>query len=529
VEQICPHCLEQNLVETQVCRFCGANLTPQTLPVGFRLANQYEIVRVLGQGGFGITYLAANEPNGSVVAIKEFFPTGAVSRQANQRLEATSGGEEDFKRGKLDFYREAALLQTLQHPSIIEVHQTLTANNTIYLVMAYLDGETLEQRIQSGVLLNESEAREHMVVLLDALETLHAKNLLHRDIKPANIILQEDHPVLIDFGSAMRFELGERKTISRRLVTPEYAPLEQFSSHAALSPATDLYALAATFFEALTGKRPTDALSRASGAPLQKLRDLEPAVSVGFANALEQTLAMRIQDRPKSAQALRQSLGLKLGRQFATPTNKVLDDFEVEYVPLTPAEIAEKEAQWSYSFFAGIGALLLLISPFVLIFMLIYLRTVLSYADITRKVSEKNLFAKTQVKVKLIKFSYSKGISIEKIEFFDIKSKKDFSYSIFIPKSEIRINNVEKKQIEIFDIKLSEGDVISLFLGKQSDYYFNIKEERRIYNEGFQVSLFMFFLCVLLLIFFFLCVFQLNRIEKKYPHIHFSSQPKKSP
>jgi serine/threonine protein kinase len=519
VEQICPHCLEQNLVETQVCRFCGANLTPQTLPVGFRLANQYEIVRVLGQGGFGITYLATNEPNGSVVAIKEFFPTGAVSRQANQRLEATSGGEEDFKRGKLDFYREAALLQTLQHPSIIEVHQTLTANNTIYLVMAYLDGETLEQRIQSGVLLNESEAREHMVVLLDALETLHAKNLLHRDIKPANIILQEDHPVLIDFGSAMRFELGERKTISRRLVTPEYAPLEQFSSHAALSPATDLYALAATFFEALTGKRPTDALSRASGAPLQKLRDLEPAVSVGFANALEQTLAMRIQDRPKSAQALRQSLGLKLGRQFATPTNKVLDNFEVEYIPLTPAEIAEKEVIYWHGFLTTICGLILLGTLQLGVTFFYSWAKIQEAQAALEKLSPQPIYTNIHAKFTLVTFDWRKGGKTVKVQFDDLTNKK---FNIVKDMSFLRdATSGDTTSIEIFDIKVKQGQTITLLADQDLNYYFNPNKEREFlvqakenHGYGFWITTFIFGV-------FWVAFFIRRHIWKSNPQIKF--------
>lgn len=177
--------------------------------------------------------------------------------------------------------------------------------------MEFVQGETLEARLQNGKRLGMKQARSLLKDVLGVLEEVHAADLLYRDIKPANIILQSGGAELIDFGSGIYFEKNLTMKISQRLLTPAYAPLEWYGSNVRLSPAADLYSLAATVYEAVSGLRPPSALERANGAKLESLSALRPDISGFFASAIDAALEVRVDARPQSVAAFRALLELK--------------------------------------------------------------------------------------------------------------------------------------------------------------------------------------------------------------------------
>lgn len=341
---ICTYCgtenvtgnVTENVSGMASCKACGSALTnasihktpassaPTTNPSSehlkagtFLRAGRYLLIDVLGQGGFGITYKAMDTQEKRYVAIKEFFPDGQVSRDPDGNIVPRKNHVQDFERGKLAFGTEAAKLRTFRHPSIVHVFDNFVERNTAYLVMEYLDGETLEDRIASGKLLGENEARNLLYFLLEALTEVHARGVLHLDIKPANIVLTDERPELIDFGTARRVVHGEATKVSQRVLTPAYAPLEQYATEAKLGPWTDLYALAATFYEAVTGVKPPSALERAQGAKLEPIRKHNPLIRQAFAEALEQGLRLKIDQRPQAIREWLESInGLQSSRSM---------------------------------------------------------------------------------------------------------------------------------------------------------------------------------------------------------------------
>ena len=297
---------------------CGADLLWQALPDGSRLiapdGRSWMLERVLGQGGFGITYLAHSGQDR--VAIKECFPDGLVSRDAQAQVNAKPGQAHEFVLVQKRFLEEARLLAQLEHPASTLFLASWQANNTAYLMMEYLEGETLEARIARRAFLTEAEARQVMISVLSVLEVVHARNLLHRDIKPANVMLTGNGTDLIDFGSVAKFDPTRSTQVSHRLLTPAYAPLELYSSSVRLGPSSDLYSLTATIYEAISGVRVPSALDRVNGHALQRLEDVSD-VSSGFADVLAQALELRVADRFSSVAQMRAAL------QYLPPTSQV--------------------------------------------------------------------------------------------------------------------------------------------------------------------------------------------------------------
>ncbi len=274
--------------------------------MGLRLKDGfYELEGILGQGGFGITYLARHTGLGTKVALKELYPDNLVMRDSSGKVRAQAGMQEEFENLKVRFSREAKTLRELKHKSATQFISEWEERGTVFIAMEFVDGETLEARIARGALLTEREARAVMTPILELLEEVHGKGLLHRDIKPANIILTKNGGVeLIDFGSVTKFSANQRSKITSRLLTPAYAPLEQYGQEVMLTPSTDLYALAATMYEAITGKAPPNALERANGAMMYLARLVEPTISREFSEVLDKALELRMEDRYSSAKEL---------------------------------------------------------------------------------------------------------------------------------------------------------------------------------------------------------------------------------
>jgi serine/threonine protein kinase len=272
-----------------------------TLPAGTRLRN-YELISILGHGGFGITYYARDTTLGREVAVKEYLPTSLALRENGTTVVPRSTQlAEDFIWGRERFLEEARILATLEGvPSIVRVYDFLEANGTAYMVMGLARGETLEQRLKRDKQLPAAIIERLFERLLGGLEEVHKAGFLHRDVKPANIILDpKDNPTLIDFG-ASRAAMADRTAALTAIFTPRYAAAEQLTSDKQ-GPWTDIYSLSATLYHAITGRPPPSSLERALNDTYEPLTGLSLAgFSAGTLQRIDAGLALRSKDRPQS-------------------------------------------------------------------------------------------------------------------------------------------------------------------------------------------------------------------------------------
>jgi serine/threonine protein kinase len=284
------------------------------LPPGTEL-HEYRIERVLGHGGFGITYLARDVNLDKKVAIKEYLPNDLATRGEGLTVALrTPDSGEHFRWGMESFIKEARVLGKFAHESLAQVHRYFEANRTAYFVMEYVEGATLARVLKREGTINEDRLRKILFPLLDGLEEVHRLGVLHRDIKPDNIILRADAaaPVLIDFGAA-RQNLSSMTRSVMSVLTAGYAPIEQYATSGNQGPWTDLYAMGAVAYRALSGKRPIDAVNRIRDDPLV------PAAEVGrdrytphFLAAVDWALAVNGEDRPQSVGDFKRALDGKM-------------------------------------------------------------------------------------------------------------------------------------------------------------------------------------------------------------------------
>jgi serine/threonine protein kinase len=274
--------------------------------------DEYRIVSVLGTGGFGITYLAVDRRLDTNVAIKEYFPASlAVRRPDKCYVNPADSGKGVYDWGLEKFLKEAETLAGLQHSHIVGVNRLLRANGTAYMVLDFIDGPNLKEWLASlGHRPGQEEIDAIVGPILSALDVVHAQKLLHRDISPRNIMLTKTGiPILIDFGAARQI-VSERSQTFAALLTPGYAPFEQYvATGQGQGPWTDIYALSATIYEAISGKPPPEAPDRAI------MDTCMPAVTVGgssyrktFLEALDWGLRPMPKDRPQDVGAWRTKL-----------------------------------------------------------------------------------------------------------------------------------------------------------------------------------------------------------------------------
>ena len=280
------------------------------LPAGARLRG-YEILAVLGHGGFGVTYRARDTTLGRDVAIKEYLPTAvAIREDGTTVLPRSTALADEFRWGRDRFLQEARTLAKLDGaPAIVRVFDFLEANGTAYMVMALLDGEPLERRLRRDGCLSQPAIEGLLYPLLDGLAAVHAAGFLHRDIKPDNIMLDaKSAPTLIDFG-ASRAPMAGGTTAMTAIFTPGYAAAEQFTS-AKQGPWTDIYGLCATLYHAIVGRPPPSAFDRMVNDAYEPLAKLRPAgFSPAFLAAIDAGLKLRATDRPQSIAQWRPMLG----------------------------------------------------------------------------------------------------------------------------------------------------------------------------------------------------------------------------
>ena len=252
-----------------------------TLQQGSTLqGGRYRIERVLGQGGFGITYLAEDCVARQKVAIKEFFMRDYCSRDESTSLVTlgTEGSRGTVERSREKFLKEAHVLTDLNHPHIIHVHESFEENGTAYYVMDYAEGGSLADLLKRKGFLFEFDATRYIVQVADALAYIHSKKKNHLDVKPANILLNDrNEAILIDFGLSKQYDAltGGQTSTTPVGISEGYAPMEQYKQGGVseFSPETDIYALGATFFKLLTGKTPPSAPDAFEyGVPVEELK-----------------------------------------------------------------------------------------------------------------------------------------------------------------------------------------------------------------------------------------------------------------
>jgi serine/threonine protein kinase len=305
-----------------------------------RTIGRYEIVSVLGQGGFGITYRARDAQLGREVAIKEYLPSALAIRQDGTTvLPRSTKMAEDFGWGRERFVVEGRTLASLHRvPAIVQVFDFLEANGTAYIVMELLHGETLEDRITRDGKLKPDEVDRILWPLLDGLERVHDAGFLHRDIKPANILLDKaGSPTLIDFG-ASRAAMAGRSTALTAIFTPGYAAAEQMTS-AKQGPWTDIYGLSATLYHAITGKAPPSAFDRMLSDGYEPLAQLDPkGFAPGVLAGVDAGLAVAARDRPQSIAGWRPILGMAAA-PAADATVAMGKSPEPRHVPILATEV----------------------------------------------------------------------------------------------------------------------------------------------------------------------------------------------
>jgi tRNA A-37 threonylcarbamoyl transferase component Bud32 len=288
---------------------------PDALPAQHRL-HWYVLERVLGQGGFGITYLARDANLDQQVAIKEYLPVDVATRRADASVRSRTEEQSERYRWGLDrFIREARTLAKFDHPNIVRVLSVFEHNNTAYMVMRFEEGENLGALLERRRTLPEDELLRIVLPILDGLELVHNAGFIHRDIKPDNIHIRDDgSPVLLDFGSA-RHSMGHARTVTI-LVAPGYAPFEQYySSGENQGPWTDLYSLGATCYRAIAGIAPMDAIARSKGILGSAREILVPAATIGsgryspaLLEAIDHALEFAEKDRPQTIAEWRREL-----------------------------------------------------------------------------------------------------------------------------------------------------------------------------------------------------------------------------
>ena len=310
---LCSSCFEP--IGSEPCPHCGFSEGSfendmGTLPSGTVLQERYRLGRVMGKGGFGVTYLAYDMKMDRKIAIKEYYPYGFALRGAGTTIVSVTGSgdaAETFRKGAEKFYNEARMVAKYNdNPGIVNVYDFFYENATVYYTMEYLKGKSLKDRIAQKGVLSKEQAEAIAKCIASALASPHAENVLHRDISPDNIIICDDGKIkLIDFGAARQVLESGRQALSV-ILKPGFAPLEQYQKNGRQGPWTDIYSLGATLFYGLTGKMPEDPMARLEDDS-EFSSDVEK-LPRGLREIIRKMLMMRIEDRYQNVYDLKNDL-----------------------------------------------------------------------------------------------------------------------------------------------------------------------------------------------------------------------------
>ena len=297
----------------------------------------YEIKEILGQGGFGITYLAHDLNLDNEVAIKEYLPVELAARDENGDVQPVSPAHRKKYYWGLDrFLTEARTLGKYKHHNIVRVRNVFEENNTAYMVMDYELGESLQEILGRRKTLSEEDLEGIIVPIIDGIRHVHASGFIHRDIKPANIFIRVDgEPVLLDFGSARQAIEGQKQSLTS-IFSRGYAPIEQYNtSEDTQGPWTDIYSLGATLYRSIVGVPPTDAVDRSAAISHTDKDNYVPAIEIGagkysteLLEGIDHALEFKQDDRPQSISDWHLVFS-KEGDEFTMPPDEVPTNTEV--------------------------------------------------------------------------------------------------------------------------------------------------------------------------------------------------------
>ena len=368
-----------------------STVLPHQLPPDTLLASRYRLIRVLGEGGFGITYEGWDETLQMRVAVKEYFLRAFVTRHQRESKDITIPGGESmtaFEKGKAAFLNEArTLAQFQQDPNIISVTNFFEENRTAYIVMEFLDGQDLKDLLAERGTLSFRETLDLLQPIMKSLSILHEHGLIHRDISPSNIrILPNGTAKLMDFGASR--EIDTVSDASRSIcLKPGYSPEEQYRSRGALGPWTDVYALSATMYHMLVGFPPDDSLQRILLDEVKKPSELGVKIPADAEAALMRGLAVQSKDRYQSIREMAEALTATPERE--DPVSKPVE--KPDRLPLTalipfagllcPFEMSRRTGQKRFArigkvFLIGFGLVYLL-----LVFLVLNTAANVSYYD----------------------------------------------------------------------------------------------------------------------------------------------------
>ena len=309
--KLCENCFKETSVEP--CPHCGFLKTahrqdPITLTIGSILNQRYMIGRVIGKGGFGITYLAYDLKLDTRLAVKEYYPMGMAIRMPGSTQVSVSNeqSEESFRTGAEKFYNEAKMVAKFNgNPNIVSVHDFFYENDTVYFTMGYLEGQTLKSYINDKN-LTEGQAVKVLQDISNALMASHSMNILHRDISPDNIMLCDDGSIkLLDFGAARQVMAEQSQSLSV-ILKQGFAPLEQYQKKGRQGPWTDIYALGATIYHALTGSTLDDPMTRLENDSV--FEENRHGISDELWNIIHKALMLKIEDRYQDVFELKKDL-----------------------------------------------------------------------------------------------------------------------------------------------------------------------------------------------------------------------------
>lgn len=308
---LCENCFAE--ISSDPCPLCGFNPRlhkndPIALRLGSILNKRYRIGGVIGKGGFGITYLAYDLKLDTRIAVKEYYPLGLAIRTPGNTTVSVSNedSEKSFRSGAEKFYNEARTVARFNgNINIVSVHDFFYENDTVYFTMGYLEGETLKSYLKHSK-LTEGQAVGVMQDISNALMAVHSMNILHRDISPDNIMLCNDGTIkLLDFGAARQVMAEQSQSLSV-ILKQGFAPLEQYQKRGRQGPWTDIYALGATVFNALTGELPDDPMTRFEDDT--RLMGTDHGITEELWNVLKKCMMLKIDDRYQDVFELKRDL-----------------------------------------------------------------------------------------------------------------------------------------------------------------------------------------------------------------------------
>lgn len=313
---LCMGCMKDK-GDSLECPVCGYRpdhrRSPFVLPYQAILNNKFLVGRILGKpGGFGVTYLAWDLVLHITVAIKEYLPRDLVARDPNHLtvVPHSQDANEEFSYGLRQFLREARTLSKFNHPNVVRVREFFEQNRTGYITMDYYEGISLDEYIKrNGGKLDEATVMAIMLPVMDGLREVHAQGFLHRDIKPENIYLTKGgNPILLDFGAARLALWGQLSRPLSVVLTPGFAPFEQYLEQQEFGPPTDIYGIGATLYFLATGQKPQEATGRYRKDGVVSPDSLVPELSSCFSQAVMRALALEPEQRPQTIDELRHLL-----------------------------------------------------------------------------------------------------------------------------------------------------------------------------------------------------------------------------